>query len=72
MSNTRSLFTGAGMLIAGIVLRFFGSAVALPVISLSAVGAVLIVLGALELVLTAGWITWSSTREPARTDHDQR
>ena len=71
MSNAQSLVTGAGMLIAGVVLRLFGSAVTLPVVSPSAIGAVLIVLGALELALTAGWIAWSSTRERARADHDQ-
>lgn len=46
------MLIGAIMLLAGVLLRAYGGGVEIPVFSLPAVGLVLIVLGALEMVLS--------------------
>ncbi|NYH77390.1 hypothetical protein FHR84_000704 [Actinopolyspora biskrensis] len=53
-ANVKSLFIGAVLLIAGLVLAFTARGVRLPVVAPDKVGVVLAVLGGIELVVTAG------------------
>ncbi|EIV92235.1 DUF5708 family protein [Frankia sp. QA3] len=56
--NVRSLIAGAAMLAAGLTLNLAGRGVDTPVFTLSKVGLVLVVLGGLELAITASVLMW--------------
>lgn len=66
-AQIKALLGGVVMLIVGVLLWRFGGGVQIPIFSLDKVGVVLMVLGALEIVVTLGYQLFSGSTSKNRT-----
>lgn len=62
-ANVKSLIIGTIMLLGGLILRFSGEGIEVPVFTLTKLGLVLAVLGGIELAITASMMIFPPKKQ---------